>query len=243
MSDMPREGSLMLPKASWVLLAGYGESFVDRAIDCFNRQDYQGELELVIVDNNDEPMPSLEGLADWYPHIQYVHSKRMGVGALRNFGNSHATGEVILNADEDDWYSPNRVRAQVTRLIDSGKQVTGWHNVLYFDTSTGKAYKYFYSPDRPHGPYAIGMSQCYWKSWWEKHPFVSVGIEDRPFSDEAAYAHQLDSCDAEQLHVALIHDRNVCNKKSLVGRHKQFPEVKLSDLPKEFLSAVGVREQ
>jgi glycosyltransferase involved in cell wall biosynthesis len=231
---------MFLPKVSCVLPTGYGNKFVGVAIGCFLTQTYLGEMELVIVDNNDTPLLDADEIEALPINFIYVRSKRMPVADLRNLGTQYATGEVCISWDEDDWNRPNRVAEQIRRLEVSGKAVTGWHNVLYYDEATGGTYKYFYSPNRPHPPYSIGMSQCYWKSWWEKHPFrTENGVEDRPFSDDAMHLNQLDSVDAGQLYVARIHSNNTINKQGLLGNHKQFPAVPKSDLPQEFYAVIG----
>lgn len=227
----------MLPKVSCIMPTCYGKRFVEMALGCWLDQDYAGELELVIVDNNDEPL-GLRGFES-LPCIKYVRSKRKPVGALRNEGIRISTGDVICIWDEDDWHSRNRVSVQVDRLIQSGKAVTGWHNVFYYDGVTGGTYKYLYEwrPNAKHPPYAMGASQCFWKSWWAKHPYVEVGVEDQIFSNEALHAGQLDSCDAGQLYVVRTHSTSQCPPGQL-GTHKQFPAVPKEDLPHGFFSAL-----
>lgn len=225
------------PKVSCILPTGLGDKFVDAAVECFLDQTYEGETELVAVDNSDEPQ-------DWLkPLGTYVRSKRMPVGALRNLGIQRATGDVICIWDEDDWHAPDRVVEQVKRLQESGKAVTGWHAVNYYDEATGGTYKYHYSPGRAHEPYAMGASHCFLKSWWLKHPYVEQGVEDRIFSDEALHAKQLDSCDADQLYVARIHSDNVISKNQYLGRHKQWPAVDRSSFPQGFFAAMARKQR
>jgi len=219
-----------LPKVSCILPTGYGDKFVATAIECFFNQSYEGDLELVVVDNNDEPIEELAEVV----FVKYVRSKRMSVGALRNLGTQHASGEICITWDEDDWSHPDRVAAQVSRLMASGKAVTGWHNILYWDGQ--QAFKYLYEPyGRNHPPYAMGTSQCYWKSWWEQHKFFESGVEDIGFSNAALHAGQLDSTDAGQLCVARIHGSNIVPKQ-LVG--KQWQPMSNDSLPKEFFYAI-----
>jgi glycosyltransferase involved in cell wall biosynthesis len=232
----------MLPRVSCILPAGYGDTYVGMAIQCFLNQKYEGELELVLIDNNDREVAfgcdipwSMERIA-----VQYHTCKRMPVGALRNFGTQHATGEIICTWDEDDWYSPERIAFQVNRLIETGKSVTGFHNLLYYDMRDGQAWKYFFSPDRPHHPYAPGGSQCYLKSWWEKHQFEATGVEDLPFSTTALHANELDSTDCGVMYVARMHSNNIIPKQ-LQGR--QWQQQATNDLPEQFLNALGIGKQ
>jgi glycosyltransferase involved in cell wall biosynthesis len=237
----------MLPKVSCILPTGYGAQYAPTAFDCWRYQTYAGERELVVVDNNDVPWTETLGVSSdelaWLSNemgIKYVRSKRMPVGGLRNLGTQHATGEICITWDEDDWYSPDRVAFQVGRLLETGMSVTGFHNLLYYDERDGQAWKYFFSPDRPHHPYAPGGSQCYRKDWWERHKFEEIGVEDLPFSTAALHAGVLDSTDCGQMYVARIHGNNVV-PKHLVG--KQWVLVGKAALPKEFLMPVGVGTQ
>ncbi len=224
----------MLLKVSCILPTGYGPEFAARATKCFMDQMYEGELELVIVDNNDTPLLPPNTMLE--ERVKYVRSKRMSVGALRNLGTRHATGEICITWDEDDWSAPNRVAEQVAQLLVSGKAVVGWHNILYWDAVNKRAYKYLHAT--PGLAYAMGTSQCYRKDWWEQHPFAESGVEDEPFSREALVAGQLASYDADQHCVALVHQKNVCSKDQL-GRHKQWPEVDRDVLPAAFFEAIG----
>jgi glycosyltransferase involved in cell wall biosynthesis len=227
---------MTLPKVSCIMPCGYGDKYVEMALNCFFSQRYEGELQLVVLENNEQPL--LQGLAD-VAFCTYMQTKRKPVGALRNEAISKATGEVLVIWDEDDWHSTDRVARQVERLIQSGKAVTGWHSLLYYDEATGGTYRYVCHP-ADAGRYAIGMSHCFYRTWWEKHPYVEVGVEDKIFSDEAMHRNQLDSCDAGQLYVGRIHSSNTVDKRQYLGKHKQWPSVPRSEFPKEFFDAISV---
>jgi glycosyltransferase involved in cell wall biosynthesis len=226
-----------LPKVSCVMPACYGEMAL-LAVQCFLDQTYEGELELIVLDNNDEG-ETIEHLLPEDERIKYHRTVRKPLGALRNEGNRLATGEVICNWDCDDWSSPDRVAAQVERLKESGKAVTGWHNVNYFNTVDGGTYKYFYEADRNrnHPPYAFGASQVYQRAWWEKYPYPETGVEDFQFQQEALHRRELDSSDAGDLYVVRSHQLSLCPPQF---GHKQFPAVERTSLPQEFFDAIGV---
>jgi glycosyltransferase involved in cell wall biosynthesis len=210
------------------------------AAEAFLSSTYEGELELVILDNNETPLdPSV--LPD-DPRVKYYHCARMSVGALRNLGTSYATGDICVSIDEDDWSHPERVSQQVARLLETGKSVTGFHSIFYFHESDGSTFKYHYEPNRSHPPYACGSSQCYRKSWWEKHPFPAAGIEDYAFQLEARNANQLDSIHGADLLVARAHGDSACYPRQL-GRHKQFPSVRKDELPAEFYRAIAPKTE
>ena len=105
-------------------------SFVPQAIRCFLRQDYSN-LELLVVDDGTDP------IADCVPandRIRYVRfDQKLTIGAKRNLACEKARGEIIVHWDDDDWYPPWRVRAQVRAMLDRGADLCGSSRVVYFD--------------------------------------------------------------------------------------------------------------
>jgi glycosyltransferase involved in cell wall biosynthesis len=217
----------------------FGEKYIDTALGCFMEQDYD-DLELVIVDNNAAPV-DYTGWKVEPDFVKIIRTTRKPVGHLRNEGIRAASGEVICIWDEDDWYAPNRVAEQVSRLCLTGKQVTGWHSVLYWDEATGGTFKYECVPSDV-GRYAIGMSHCFRRAWWEKHPYVEQGVEDKIFSDEALRHWELDSVDAGQLYVGRVHGANAVRKNNYLGKHKQWPRVEREALPEQFFDAMSAEK-
>jgi glycosyltransferase involved in cell wall biosynthesis len=193
--------------------------------------------ELIVVDNNDDG-DTIETLLPDDDRIKYYRCQRMPVGALRNLGTSYSSGDIICTWDCDDWYAATRIEEQVARLAESGKAVTGFDSVYFYDTSNGNTFRYFYEPGRAHIPYACGSSQCYLKSWWENHKFPATGVEDYAFQHEAFENDQLDSIDGAELLVARAHGDSMCFPAQL-GIHKQFPSVSQNQLPPEFYSAIA----
>jgi hypothetical protein len=124
--------------------------------------------------------------------------------------------------------------------LDTGKSVTGYHSLYYYDMNDSGTYKYRYEvdPQRNHPPYACGSSQCYTKAWWEGHKFPDTGIEDWSFAQEALHNSQLDSTDGDKYLVARAHVSSVCYPTQL-GIHKQFPAVPKNELPTEFYAAIA----
>jgi glycosyltransferase involved in cell wall biosynthesis len=74
-----------LPKVSGILPVGCGDRYFRVAMSAFLAQTYEGELELVVVDNSDKP---IEDLLPDDDRIKYFRSDRLPVGALRNAGTS-----------------------------------------------------------------------------------------------------------------------------------------------------------
>lgn len=129
----PRVSCLMVTRAGRLACA-------KRAIACFLAQSYP-EKELVIVDDSadDSEVESLRRhLAD-LGDPRLVHARfdsRLGpslgpgpgsgpetkpaLGALRNFAVSRATGDYVMQWDDDDLYHPRRIELQLAALRATG---------------------------------------------------------------------------------------------------------------------------
>lgn len=210
------------------------------AIRSFLNQTYQ-DSELLILNEADDPMPlPVSGRPD---RIRYVRipSASMTTGAKRNLVNSMAEGELIVHWDDDDWYHPARIETQVGFLDDTRQQVVGWHDLLYYRVAERSLWCYYYQGARP---YATGVSLCYRKSWWERHPFPadrSIG-EDTAFWHDASGAGVMASTGKElgfgniKFIVARAHDGNTFK----VPRTAPWVEATREMFPAEFLAEEGL---
>lgn len=177
-----------------------------RAVDCFNEQDYH-DTELIIVDDADDPSFP-HGVS--YRNVRYVaNEERKSIPAKRNQACSLAAGLVIAHWDSDDWSRHDRLSDQVRRLMECGKQMTGYHNMLFYREDTGEWGRYV-----GDATYALGTSLCYWRSWWESHPFnEGLGIgEDNDAVFMARNAGEFFSVDGTGMMVARVHDSNTSPK-------------------------------
>jgi len=173
-------------------------TWLPQAIQCFLAQTYR-PLELLIVADG-------EDVRDLVPNdqrIRLIHIDRtMHIGDKRNFGCQHARGEVIVHWDDDEFCAPNRVTDQVSRLVESGKSVTGYNSMRFTDGTNWWQYQ-------GAADYALGTSLCYRKSYWEENKFPSMQIgEDLIFSNMAAFNREFIVADAGDLMHATIHSQN-----------------------------------
>lgn len=219
------------PLVSAVMPTKDRAAYAPLAIACFLGQTY-AERELVIMEDGRQ---SIEHLIPADPRIRYI---KMGpgyrtLGAKRNYLAAEARGEIIIHWDDDDWSAPGRMAAQVAYLLASGKAVTGYHRIYYWDEQKGKAFQYRFSGP---GPYACGTSQCYLRSFWAKHsfPLMSFG-EDSKFSHAASMQRQLTSVDGGQMMVVRHHAASTSHPN--LGAFC-FPAVDRKELPAEFFLAI-----
>lgn len=196
--------------------------WASQALECFRSQTYPNK-ELIIIDDADEP--SFPNGVDSPDVHYYLLNTRLTVPEKRNRTISAANGEIIWHLDSDDWSDPRRMEQQVQLLIESGKQMVGYHSILFFE-APDKVAKYIGRPT-----FGCGTSLCYWKSWGKEHRFdVNKKIaSDTKYVREVMYARQIHSVDAEQMMVARVHSENTSAKQMY-----RFKARTLADLPEGF---------
>ena len=57
---------------------------------------------------------------------------KLTLGALRNVSVARARGEILCHWDDDDWFHPDRVRAELAELSRTGAQALVLEDVLLY---------------------------------------------------------------------------------------------------------------
>ncbi len=193
-----------------------------KAIQYFRTQTYHPtHRELLIVADGQD----VRDLIPSDPTVRLIHiDEGYRIGEKRNFGCTHAHGEIIVHWDDDDFSAPGRIEDQVVRLLQTDKPVVGYCSMYFTD---GKEWwEYRGTPS-----YAIGSSLCYRKSWWREHPFPARQVgEDGEFVRNAARVSQLSTAPAGELMAASIHASNTSPRQlsghpwQRVAAQTAFPE-------------------
>ena len=140
--------------------------------------------------------------------------KRLTIGAKRNLACWLARGEFVAHIDSDDCSGPDRLTDQITRLLESGKAVTGYHSLLFTNGSSWWRYDgQVFSGIVGNVRGVFGTSLLYRKDWWQKHPFVAGpkdfrDYEDRAFVLAAVRDGQLIEAPAADMMYARVHPDN-----------------------------------
>jgi len=109
--------------------------WMHQAIRYFQRQTHPAR-ELVIVDDS---RVSSEKDLPCDPRIRYVHRRqRMSIGAMRNLACEMARGDLIAHWDDDDWYGPGRLAAQLAPIAAGAADVSGFVATPFFDVARGE---------------------------------------------------------------------------------------------------------
>ena len=222
----------MMPLVTAVCLTADRREFMRGAIACFLAQDYPHK-ELVVVDDGCDRVGDLcQGVPNC--HYLALNGEKQKIGVKRNLGAEAAEGEILCHWDDDDWSGSGRIRDQVDRMIVSGKSVSGYHRMLFWDGLQAWLYK---------GPYdySVGSALCYRKDFWRAHAFVAEDHrrwEDNVFIQDARNENQIICAPADQMMVARIHAGNTAPKKP-AKNPLQWDAVDRSQIPAEFFSGAA----
>ena len=209
------------------------------AVERFLRQDV-AEAELVVIDDGAE---SLADLLPGDPRIVHLRLPgRLTIGAKRNLGCEAARADLLANWDDDDWYAPHRLRAQIAALADSGADVVGLDELLYLEPASGCAWHYRW----PRGsvPWLHDATLAFTRAFWERNPFpdVSMGIDCGLLWTQSTK--RLHAIADPRMYVGIIHAGNTSPKHTSTGLWSRHPAQELEELlGDDMLRGLGAREQ
>lgn len=207
----PREHDVVvherMPLVSCIMATYDRPHLVPHAAASFLRQTYPS-CELVVVDDGPESVAPLLPDNDRIRHIRV--DTRLTIGAKRNLGCDAASGELLANWDDDDWYADWRITYQVEQLNSSGADVCGLQTLLYLDPVRDTAWRYRWP--RSARPWVHDASLLFTSKFWARNPFpdTSMGIDCRMlWTSEAKRIQPLDD---ERFYVGMIHSGNTSPK-------------------------------
>ncbi len=113
-------GAAGAPLVSCIMPTRNRPQFVRQACEYFGRQSFS-DAELIVVADG----ASLDGYLPPDPRIRLVLvPDRRSIGRKRNAACAFARGQVVVAWDDDDWYGPERLEAQVRPILDGACDVT-----------------------------------------------------------------------------------------------------------------------
>ena len=204
---VPRDGTL--PLVSCVMPTRDRADFVLHAVRLFQRQDYPSR-ELIVVDDGDD---RLESRLPDDGRIRYMRAVRgESIGAKRNRACAAAQGAFIAQWDDDDWYGPSRLSAQLAPLQVGRADITGLVTPVFFDLP---AWRFWGVTPQLHRRLFVadvhGGTLVFARRVWERlghYPDASLA-EDAAFLARArARGARLERVDGAGHFVYLRHGRN-----------------------------------
>ncbi len=100
----------MNPRVSVVIAVKNGERFLAQAITSVLSQSYPSH-EIIVVDGRSTD--ASRTIATSYPEVRCLDQTGEGFADAWNIGIEAATGELVAILDSDDWWSPDKLSAQV----------------------------------------------------------------------------------------------------------------------------------
>lgn len=104
------------PTVSVVIASRDRPIMVREAVESVLSQTYRGDIEVVVVSDQSDPDP---GLVRCQPHrsVRVIRNTRSsGLAGARNTGIEATTGEFVAFCDDDDYWLPGKLAAQVALL-------------------------------------------------------------------------------------------------------------------------------
>lgn len=102
------------PLVSVVIPVYNGERYLASTLDSVWAQDYR-PIEVIVVD--DGSIDNSAAIAQSYQDVRYIYQPNQGVAVARNRGIAAAQGEFISFLDQDDMWTPNKLRVQMDHLL------------------------------------------------------------------------------------------------------------------------------
>ena len=124
--------------------------FIPALIEMYKMQTYpKDRMEWLIYDDGTDSVRDIfEEAAKTIPNLFYFAStKKINIGAKRNFLNDKARGSIIFSMDDDDYYFPERITYTVTKMASHPNyELAGCSEVCMYFTDDKSIWKF--------GPYA-----------------------------------------------------------------------------------------
>ncbi len=118
------------PTVSCLMVTANRAHLCRRAVRCYNRQTYPAR-ELVVIDDGEQDLtPALQEVpADELVYVKLERTPENVLGHLRNLALAHATGDFLVQWDDDDWYHATRVERQA-RVLQDGHDACSLYGAL-----------------------------------------------------------------------------------------------------------------
>lgn len=149
--------------------------------------------------------------AQTYKNTEWVVISGEGtIGEKRNKACAIATGDIIVNFDDDDHYEPRYIEKALEHLVQSRADITGLKNAFFVNEQLRKMWLYEYKGAQP---YVIGSGMMYHRKVWEQKAYEHVNEgEDYQFITNAG---SISAFDGTSLFYARIHGNNTASQKVL----------------------------
>jgi glycosyltransferase involved in cell wall biosynthesis len=187
--------------------------FIPFLIQCFQHQDYVGEVEWIIVDDGD----SIEDLVKDIPQVKYIRlDKKVPLGKKRNIMHENCSGDIIVYMDDDDYYPPTRISHAVQRLQESECLCAGSSIIHVYYSHLHKIVEF-----GPYGPnHATAGTFAFKKELLLENSYDDMAslAEESHFLKE--FTIPMVQLDPKHVILVVAHSHNTFDKKQMIKQGK-----------------------
>jgi hypothetical protein len=136
------------------------------AVQWFERQSYDGPLELVVVFSGDG---SVDDLLPDDDRIKLVTARGDAtLGGKHNLAAAVASHPWLAKWDDDDWQAPRRLEVTMEAARLSGAELVSAAPLIFHELDSGDTWRFDYQLERPWQP---GNSLLFSRELWEEVGF------------------------------------------------------------------------
>ena len=189
--------------------------FIPFLIQCFQHQDYVGEVEWIIIDDGTDP---IEDLVKDIPQVKYIKlDKKVPLGKKRNLMHEHCSGDIMVYMDDDDYYPPTRISHAVQKLQESECLCAGSSMIHVYYAHLHKILEF--------GPYGVNHATAGTFAFKKELLSTCSYEETATLAEEAHFlkGFTIPMVQLEPKHVILVvsHSQNTFDKKSILKQGKE----------------------
>lgn len=187
--------------------------FIPTLIQCILAQDYpRDRMEWVVLDDSSEPVYDIIKPFEHIINIRYIRSdEKLTIGAKRNRLHREARGDILVNMDDDDYYSTDRIKHAVQVLLSKKVGIVGsTRNFIY------------YTDDKTIwecGPYGLNHATFGTMAYTKNYALSHTCDETVAFAEEIqftnSYKESLAQLDPMKVMIVIAHKENTFNKDKL----------------------------
>lgn len=203
----------MMPPVSILTPTYNRRKFLPWLITHIRAQVYPRErMEWVILDDGTDCVRDLLEPHTSELNIVYIRSEtKLNIGEKRNRLHAAARGTILVNMDDDDYYSPDRVSHAVQTLLSKKVELVGSTRNFLFFSDDGGIWEV--------GPYnknhATFGTMAYTKKYAVSHPCDPTVVYAEEISFTKNYTTPLAQLDPYKVMCVICHSENTFSKNKL----------------------------
>jgi len=186
--------------------------FIPHIIRQFVKQNFDGNMELVIHDSTFRPYP-----LDWRERdcrkVVYVHApEKIPIGKKRNLLHELSTGQYIVWMDDDDVYHDTYVSECVRALRANPEipMIARTPNTIMYKVDTAT----YWNMNRIHKQGCINSAMGYHRDFLRTHKYSNHDVINEEKHLTSKYTVPVCDMDTNLVGVHIVHTQNTANKKN-----------------------------